>query len=71
MIILSAISASFWIIPRFVWTSHEANIEVISINALFLASDSIAWIVFNATGNKNITRRDSTKFYQIYSSNFK
>jgi hypothetical protein len=61
IIILSAISASFWIIPRFACTSHEANVEVISGNALFLASASIAWTVFNATGIKNKTRRDSTK----------
>ena len=59
--IFKAISASFWIIPRLFCTSHDANVEVISGNALFRARASMAGAVLIAMGNKNNTRRDSTE----------
>lgn len=52
-------------IPRFVGISHEANVDVIKGNASFRARLSIDWTVLDATGMRNITRRDSTKQFRI------
>lgn len=64
--IFKAISASFWIIPRLLWTSHEANVDVINGNASFRARASMAGAVLMAIGSRNNTRRDSTKILLDY-----